>query len=119
MDNNKLLEENGWEIHCESPFEIYHSETESHVNGHYAVSIIIDDLKREEDYEAMETRIASYLRSKFDQKNFNKIVKEKAIKYADTLHPNTPNNMEDEHQWHIVYDAFEKGAKSLVDPENY
>jgi hypothetical protein len=39
------------------------------------------------------------------------LIKDAAIKYADTHKPNTPENMEDEVQWYNDVTAFEKGAQ--------
>jgi len=45
-----LLEDNGWVVECESPFEISHSETESFAKG-YAAQLVLDSLKNEADTE--------------------------------------------------------------------
>jgi hypothetical protein len=37
MRMNAILEANGWEIECESPFEIRHTETNSFVSGNHGV----------------------------------------------------------------------------------
>jgi hypothetical protein len=127
MENEtQFLERNGWEVHCESPYDIYHPETESRASGYHAVYIIVNSLKKEEENAIIDRReeklaaiLSAYLGNKFDLEKFNLIVKEKAIEYADNLDPNTPNNMVDEHQWQISCEAFEKGAKSLLNPKNY
>lgn len=50
----RLLESNGWEIECESPFEIYHSESNSKATG-MAARIVLEDIRRQEE----ETEIIS------------------------------------------------------------
>lgn len=49
MDKNheKLLEADGWEIECESPFEIRHIETGSFASG-LAANVILGALVNEE-----------------------------------------------------------------------
>jgi hypothetical protein len=44
----RLLESNGWEIECESPFEIFHAETNSKATG-MAARIVLEDIKRQEE----------------------------------------------------------------------
>jgi len=39
-----LLEKEGWMVECQSPFEIYHEETNSRATG-YAAEIILSSLK--------------------------------------------------------------------------
>jgi len=127
MENEiQFLERNGWEVHNEFPYDIYHPETESKASGYHAVSIIVNSLRKEEENAIIDRReeklaaiLSAYLGNKFDLERFNLIVKEKAIEYANNLDPNTPNNMVDEHQWQISCEAFEKGAKSLLNPKNY
>ena len=54
MDNEslleKILEKYGWEIQCYSPFEIYHSETNSFATN-MAAKIVVDDCRKEEENE--------------------------------------------------------------------
>lgn len=47
-DDMKLLEDNGWEVECESPFEISHEHTDATATG-YAAEIILNALKNEKD----------------------------------------------------------------------
>lgn len=42
----RLLELNGWDVECESPFEIYHQETNSKATG-MAARIVLQDLKQQ------------------------------------------------------------------------
>lgn len=41
---NKLLEDAGWLIECESPFNISHEESQSEVSGNYAVFCIRNEI---------------------------------------------------------------------------
>lgn len=50
--DKKLLEYNGWEVWCDSPFEIYHKETDSKATG-YAAQLVLDSLKPEGDVEGI------------------------------------------------------------------
>lgn len=45
-----LLEKNGWEVECESPFEIRHSDSESFATNDAAM-LILNSLKTEGDKE--------------------------------------------------------------------
>ena len=40
----KLLEDEGWIVECQSPFEIYHEETNSRATG-YAAEIVLASMK--------------------------------------------------------------------------
>ncbi|MHA1170353.1 MAG: hypothetical protein ACTSRU_21200 [Candidatus Hodarchaeales archaeon] len=44
----KLLEANGWEVECESPFEIRYEDGGAFASG-LAAQIVLDDLKHERD----------------------------------------------------------------------
>ncbi len=44
----KLLEENGWEVECESPFEICHEHCDASATG-LAAYIVLGNLKAERD----------------------------------------------------------------------
>jgi len=43
-----LLAQEGWEVVCESPFEIYHKEKESYANG-YAAEFILGVIETENE----------------------------------------------------------------------
>ena len=45
-----LLEDNGWIVECESPFEISHSKTESFAKN-CAAQLVLDSLKNEAETE--------------------------------------------------------------------
>jgi len=47
-DDMKLLEENGWEVECESPFEIRYKDGGAFASG-MAAQIVLDDLQHERD----------------------------------------------------------------------
>lgn len=47
-DDEKLLEDNGWIVECESPFEISYSDGGASASG-LAATIVLDDLKHERD----------------------------------------------------------------------
>ena len=47
-DDIKMLEDAGWEVECESPFEICHEHSDSNATG-YAAQIVLDDLKNERE----------------------------------------------------------------------
>ena len=44
----KLLEEYGWKVECESPFEIRYEDSDAFASG-CAADIVLDDLKHERD----------------------------------------------------------------------
>ena len=44
----KLLEENGWQVECESPFEIRYEDGGAFASG-FAAQIVLDELKHEKD----------------------------------------------------------------------
>lgn len=48
MNSEQILEQNGWIIECESPFEILHEETGSVATG-IAADIILDYYKTEQE----------------------------------------------------------------------
>ena len=47
-ENYKLLEENGWEVECESPFEIRYEDGGAFASG-CAADLVLWDLKHERD----------------------------------------------------------------------
>ena len=47
-DDIKLLEENGWEVECESPFEIRYEDGGAFASG-MAADLVLWDLKHERD----------------------------------------------------------------------
>jgi len=47
-DDMKLLEDNGWVVECESPFEICYKDGGAFASGH-AAQIVLDDLQHEKD----------------------------------------------------------------------
>ena len=47
-EDEKLLEENGWFVECESPFEIRYKDGGAFASG-LAAQIVLDDLKHERD----------------------------------------------------------------------
>ena len=49
-DDIELLEENGWTVECESPFEVRH-EDGSFATG-YAAQIVLDRVKQEHEEDA-------------------------------------------------------------------
>ena len=48
-DDRLALDNNGWEIECESPFEICYTETGDRATG-VAAQIILEVLRKEYDY---------------------------------------------------------------------
>jgi hypothetical protein len=62
MDEDiKLLEANGWEVECQSPFEIRNQEMESFATG-YAAEIVLDSLK---DKQAQENKYIEEIAQEF------------------------------------------------------
>lgn len=47
-EDEKLLEENGWIVECQSPFEIRYEDGGAFASG-CAAQIVLDDLKHERD----------------------------------------------------------------------
>jgi hypothetical protein len=47
-DDIILLEDNGWEVECESPFEISHEHCDASATG-FAAEIVLDYLKTDRD----------------------------------------------------------------------
>ena len=47
-EDKKLLEDNGWEVECESPFEICHEHCDASATGLVAY-IVLENLKAERD----------------------------------------------------------------------
>jgi hypothetical protein len=67
--DKKLLEYNGWEVWCESPFEIYHKETDSKATG-YAAKLVLDSLKPESNVEGIRiAELAETFINEYNEEN--------------------------------------------------
>lgn len=53
MNINKTLEKYGWNIECQSPFEIRHQYTNSFVSGNHAVHMIYYNIIEDEFIERL------------------------------------------------------------------
>jgi hypothetical protein len=49
-----------------------------------------------------------------DIEEIKKLIKIKAVTYADNTKPNSPNNMVDEYEWQLNYKSFKDGAESII-----
>ncbi len=53
-DNDKeLFEKNGWEVECESPLEIWHTESGCRVDSGFVAHLVLDNLKEVEAANAI------------------------------------------------------------------
>jgi len=46
QEDEKLLEEAGWVVECESPFELWHEASESRATNQAAI-IVLEEVKRD------------------------------------------------------------------------
>ncbi len=67
--DEELLEQNGWEIECYSPFEIRHIETGSFATN-WAATAVVDDLKQSEKLYKIRLISESYENDLIDKDKF-------------------------------------------------
>ena len=68
-EDEKLLEENGWVVECESPFEIRHTETGSFASL-WAASAVVDDMKQSTKLERLWLIMESFEGGLIDNDKF-------------------------------------------------
>lgn len=74
MNDNELLEKNGWIVECESPFEIRMSDS---IATGYAVTEIINNIYRSEKLYKLKIITESYKEGIIDENKFkSEILKE-------------------------------------------
>ena len=62
----KLLEDEGWIVECQSPFELYHKETNSRATG-YAAEIVLSSLKNYSIDKCFLTSILKFAKNEAQQ----------------------------------------------------
>lgn len=69
MTDKEILEKEGWEIICESPFEIEHKESNSSASI-WAARAVIDDIKQTKELSRIRLIVDSYRGELIDKNKF-------------------------------------------------
>ena len=68
-NDEQILEENGWEVHCQSPYEIYHPETNSSASN-WGATAVVAEYKQDDKLYRYRLVVESYKEGIIDDKKF-------------------------------------------------